>query len=143
MRVQLFGTCMVDTFFPETGTAVLKLLRHFGVEVAYPNGQTCCGKPPDSGGYARESRKAAEHFISVFGGGSDPIVVPSGSCASMVKNHYPQLFEDNPAMSEKAHAIAGRTYGGTVPRSSPTIRARCRHDSRHATAYISSAGYRT
>jgi L-lactate dehydrogenase complex protein LldE len=110
MRVQLFGTCMIDTFFPETGTAVLKLLRHFGVEVVYPNGQTCCGKPPDSGGYARESRKAAEHFISVFGGGSDPIVVPSGSCASMVKNHYPELFEDNPAMSERSRAIAGRTY---------------------------------
>lgn len=110
MRVQLFGTCMIDTFFPETGTAVLKLLRHFGVEVAYPNGQTCCGKPPDSGGYAHESKKAAEHFISVFSGGSDPIVVPSGSCASMVKNHYPALFRDNVGMREKALAIAGRVY---------------------------------
>ncbi|MDH7499707.1 MAG: (Fe-S)-binding protein, partial [candidate division NC10 bacterium] len=45
MRVQLFSTCLVDTFFPETGEATLRLLRHFGVEVAYPRGQTCCGKP--------------------------------------------------------------------------------------------------
>jgi L-lactate dehydrogenase complex protein LldE len=110
MRVHLFGTCMIDTFFPETGMAVLKLLRNFGVDVSYPKGQTCCGKPPNSGGYARESRKAAEQFISVFEGSSDPIVIPSGSCASMVKNHYPVLFKDDAPMLEKARAIADRTY---------------------------------
>ena len=96
--------------FPETGEATIKLLRHFGVDIKYPKGQTCCGKPADSGGYTRESRKAAEHFISVFGGSADPIVIPSGSCASMVKNHYPELFNDNERMREKAEAISGRTY---------------------------------
>lgn len=110
MRVQLFGTCMIDTFFPETGMAVLKLLRHFGVEVGYPKGQTCCGKPPNSGGYQRESKKAAEQFIKVFHNGTDPIVMASGSCASMVKNHYPHLFKHNAPMLEKALAIAHRTY---------------------------------
>ena len=109
MRIQLFGTCLIDTFFPETGEATLKLLRHFGVEVTYPPGQTCCGKPSDSGGYTKETRKAAEHFISVFGG-NDPILIPSGSCASMVKNHYPKLFKDDDRMREKAEAVAARTY---------------------------------
>ena len=109
MRVQLFGTCLVDTFYPETGEAVVRLLRHFGVEVIFPKDQTCCGKPADSAGYVREARKAAEHFISVFDG-SDPIVIPSGSCASMVKNHYPALFRENDRMRQKAEETAARTY---------------------------------
>jgi L-lactate dehydrogenase complex protein LldE len=109
MRAQLFGTCLIDTFFPETGEATVRLLRHFGVEVAYPRGQTCCGKPADSGGYAAASRKAAEHFISVYEG-NDPIVIPSGSCASMVKNHYPDLFKDDPHMRQKAEAVGARTF---------------------------------
>jgi L-lactate dehydrogenase complex protein LldE len=110
MRVQLFGTCLVDTMFPETGEATLKLLRHFGVDIKYPKGQTCCGKPADSGGYRREARKAAEHFIGVFEGNEDPIVIPSGSCASMVKIHYPELFKDNERMRQKAEAIASRVH---------------------------------
>jgi len=96
--------------FPETGEATIRLLRHFGVEIGYPAGQTCCGKPAESGGYTRESRKAAEHFISVFEGTDGPIVIPSGSCASMVKNHYPELFKDDPLMRQKAEIIASRTY---------------------------------
>lgn len=109
MQVQVFGTCLVDTFFPETGEATIRLLRHFGVDVWYPRGQTCCGKPPDSAGYKREVVKAAEHFLSIFDGG-DPIVIPSGSCASMVKNHYPDLFNGNDRMRRKAEEAAGRTY---------------------------------
>jgi L-lactate dehydrogenase complex protein LldE len=96
--------------FPETGEATLRLLRHFGVDVRYPAGQTCCGKPADSGGYSNMSRKAAEHFISVFEGSTDPIVIPSGSCASMVKNHYPKLFNGNARLRLVAEEIAGRTY---------------------------------
>jgi len=110
VRIQLFATCLVDTMFPETGEATIKLLRHFGIEVRYPSGQTCCGKPADSGGYAAASRRAAKHFISVYEGTDDPIVIPSGSCASMVKNHYLELFKDDGRMREKAEAIAGRTY---------------------------------
>lgn len=110
MHVNLYATCLIDTLYPETGEAVVRLLRHFGVQVGYPEGQTCCGKPADSGGYTRASRKAAEHFISVFEKTDDPIVIPSGSCASMVKNHYPELFKDNVRMRKKAEAIAGRTY---------------------------------
>lgn len=109
MRVQLFATCLVDAFYPETGEATVKLLRHFGADVVYNRQQTCCGKPPDSAGYSVEARKAAEHFLRVFDG-DDPIVIPSGSCASMVKNHYPALFKDDPRMLPRAEAIAARTY---------------------------------
>jgi L-lactate dehydrogenase complex protein LldE len=96
--------------FPETGEAVYKLLKHFGVDVGYPQGQTCCGKPADSGGYSHAARQAAEHFIAVFERTDGPIIIPSGSCASMVKNHYPELFKDNPSMRRRAEAIADRTF---------------------------------
>ncbi len=110
MRVQLFPTCLVDTFFPDTGEATVRLLRHFGVEVAYPPGQTCCGKPADSGGYTRETREAAKHVISVFMRTDGPIVIPSGSCASMVKNHYPELLKDDDRLREQSLSIAARVY---------------------------------
>ncbi len=109
MHVQLFGTCLVDTFFPETGEATIRLLRHFGVTVDYPRDQTCCGKPADSGGYTREARRAARHFLSVFEG-VEPIVVPSGSCASMIKNHYPRLFQDDPPTLKRVRHTAQRVY---------------------------------
>lgn len=109
MRVQLFATCMVNTFFPGTGESVKKLLEYFGVEVVYPSGQTCCGKPPDSAGYTKEVRAAARHFLSVFKG-TEPIVIPSGSCASMVKNHYPHLFEPHDPMRGLAEQTASRTF---------------------------------
>ncbi len=99
----------MDTFFPETGEAAVKLLQHFGCEVVYPVGQTCCGKPADSGGYSRAARRAAKHFLSVFDG-EEPLVIPSGSCASMIKNHYPELFNDDHKLLEKSQALAGRTF---------------------------------
>lgn len=109
MRVQLFGTCLVDVFFPEVGEAVVRLLRHFGVEVAYPKGQTCCGQPAFNAGYMKEAKGAAEHFLSVFEG-SNPIATPSGSCAAMVRHHYPELLRDDPVLAEKAQGTAERVY---------------------------------
>ncbi len=109
MRVLLFATCLVDTFYPDTGEATVRLLRHFGVETAFPKRQTCCGKPADSAGYPEQVKKAARHFLSTFEG-TDPIVIPSGSCASMVKNHYPELFKDDPDMIRKAQGVADRTF---------------------------------
>ena len=109
MRVQLFGTCMVDSFFPEVGDAARRLLEHCGVEVAYPRGQTCCGQPAFNAGYRAEARGAAEHFLATFTG-SDPIVTPSGSCAAMVKHHYPELFRDDPQLRELAESVAARVF---------------------------------
>ncbi len=109
MRVQFFSTCLVDTFYPETAEAAVKLLRHFGCEVVYPRGQTCCGKPADSGGYEKEAMVAARHFIKVFSG-NDPIVVPSGSCASMIKHHYPVLFKNDTSLVRQAGELAQRVH---------------------------------
>jgi len=110
MRVQLFGTCLVDAFFPEVGEATVELLRHFGVEVAYPPGQTCCGQPAFNAGYQDEAASAAKHFLKLFSSSSDPIVTPSGSCAAMVKHHYPELLRNDPQLSRQVEAVAGRVY---------------------------------
>jgi L-lactate dehydrogenase complex protein LldE len=110
MRVQLFGTCLVDAFFPEVGEATVKLLRHFGVAVDYPPGQTCCGQPAYNAGYRAEAEAAARHFLSIYAGGNEPIVTPSGSCAAMVKHHYPELLRDDPQLSRQVTAVASRVY---------------------------------
>jgi len=109
MRVLLFGTCLVDTFFPEVGEATVRLLRRFGVDPVFPKGQTCCGQPAFNAGYDADARSVARHFLSVFDG-ADPIVTPSGSCAAMVKHHYPELFRDDPRMLEKARRAGERMY---------------------------------
>ena len=109
MHVQLFGTCLVDTFFPEVGEAVVRIFDRFGVGFTFPKGQTCCGQPAYNAGYLPEAKSAAEHFLSVFSG-SDPIVTPSGSCATMVKHHYPELFRDDPEMLRAAEQVAGRVH---------------------------------
>jgi L-lactate dehydrogenase complex protein LldE len=109
MRVLLFGTCLVDTFFPEAGEATVRLLRRFGATPVFPKGQTCCGQPAFNAGYESESRAAAAHFLSVFDG-DDPIVTPSGSCAAMVKHHYPDLFRDDPGMLRKARRAGERIH---------------------------------
>jgi len=109
MRVKLFGTCLVDSFFPEVGESVLRLFRRFGVTAVFPRKQTCCGQPAFNAGYADDARAVASHFLSVFDG-DDPIVTPSGSCAAMVKHRYPHLFRTDPDMQAKAERAAGRVY---------------------------------
>lgn len=109
MRVLLFGTCLVDTFFPGVGEATVRLLRRFGATPVFPKGQTCCGQPAFNAGYEEEARTAAAHFLSVFDG-DEPIVTPSGSCAAMVRHHYPGLFRDDPRMLAKAERAGARMY---------------------------------
>ena len=109
MRVQLFGTCLVDSFFPEVGEATVRIFNKFGVDFTFPKAQTCCGQPAFNAGYLIESRDAAEHFINTFSG-ADMIVTPSGSCAAMVRHHYPELFQDDPLMLEAARKVGERVY---------------------------------
>ena len=108
-RVALFVTCLVDLFFPRAGVAAVKVLRRLGVEPEFPEAQTCCGQPAFNSGYRREARALAEHFLDVFEP-FDALVAPSGSCASMVHEHYPALFAGEPALAERFRALAGRTY---------------------------------
>ncbi len=109
MNVALMITCLGDTFFPDVGVATVRLLRRLGVGVEFPQAQTCCGQPHFNSGYHREARDLARHLIAAFDVGL-PVVVPSGSCAAMVKLEYPVLFHDDPQWGPRAKELAQRTY---------------------------------
>ena len=108
--VQLFVTCLVDTFYPQTGEAIVDILRRLGVSVDFPADQTCCGQPAFNAGLRAEARPLAEQTIRVFEHTDGEIVIPSGSCAHMLKHGYPELFADDPAWLARAQAIAARTF---------------------------------
>jgi len=118
-RVHLFITCLVDSFFPEVGVAMVEVLQRAGVTVDFPRDQTCCGQPPFNAGLRSEARRIAEHAIRVFeksveslttDGMPPDVVMPSGSCAHMIRHNYTELFEDDPAWLPRARALAARTY---------------------------------
>jgi len=109
-KVQLFITCLVDTFFPEIGEAMVDLFRRTGVAVDFPRDQTCCGQPTFNAGLRAEARQIAEHTIRVFESAPGDVVMPSGSCAHMIRKNYPELFEDDPQWQLRANALAARTY---------------------------------
>lgn len=107
--VSLFIQCLIDTMFPQVGEAMVTIFDRLGIPLAYPAGQTCCGQPAFNSGYRREAAAAARHFIEIFED-AETVVCPSGSCVHMVRHHYPELFPDDPAMVERARAVAAKTY---------------------------------
>ena len=109
MKVSLFVTCLVDQFFPEVGMSVVSILRKLGVEVDFPAEQTCCGQPAFNSGFSVEARELAKRFIEIFEK-SEYIVAPSGSCSSMVRVFYPELFANEPDWHKRAESLASRTY---------------------------------
>ena len=94
MRVALFVPCYIDQLYPRVAMATLDLLEQLGVEVEFPAAQTCCGQPMLNSGCDTDALPLAERFVEIFSG-YDAIVCPSGSCVSMVKNHYGHLLHDN------------------------------------------------
>lgn len=91
MKVSVFIPCMADQFRPETAQNLYKVLRHLGVEMHYPEQQTCCGLAAYNAGHWDEARLTGEKFINEFG--SDRyIVMPSAACANMVRNNYNRFF---------------------------------------------------
>lgn len=106
MKVALFIPCYVDQFYPQVGMATVRLLEHFGVEHCFPAGQTCCGQPMANSGCIPEAKPLAEKFVKEFDG-FDYIVAPSGSCVSMVRNHYSEFFSDDDSPSA---TVRGNTY---------------------------------
>jgi L-lactate dehydrogenase complex protein LldE len=110
MRVQLMITCLIDSFFPEVGEAVVEVLTQAGATISFPERQTCCGQPAFNTGHAQQARQLAARTLEVFGGQADPVVVPSGSCAAMLRHGYEELFADEPAWLRRARDLAGRTY---------------------------------
>jgi L-lactate dehydrogenase complex protein LldE len=109
IRVGLFVTCLVDLFRPTVGFATVKLLEGAGCIVTVPELQTCCGQPAYNSGDRRDAKAIARQVIGAFSG-FDYVIVPSGSCAGMIKIHYPALLADEPALAEKAKALAARTF---------------------------------
>jgi len=108
-RVGLFVTCLVDLMRPSVGFAAVKLLEEAGCTVEVPQAQTCCGQPAYNSGDRADARALAEQTIKAFKG-FDYVVAPSGSCAAMLREHYPTLFDKDAAMKAEAEDLAGRTY---------------------------------
>jgi L-lactate dehydrogenase complex protein LldE len=108
-RVGLFVTCLVDLFRPAVGFAAVKLLEDAGCTVEVPRAQTCCGQPAYNSGDRADAVAIAARTIEAFEG-YDYVVAPSGSCAAMLREHYPALFTDDPGMAAKAQGLAGRTH---------------------------------
>jgi L-lactate dehydrogenase complex protein LldE len=107
-RVGLFVTCLVDLMRPSVGFAAAKLLEDAGCTVEVPV-QTCCGQPAYNSGDRGTARDLAERMIDAFRG-YDYVVAPSGSCAGMLRAHFPELFADDPNWLPKADALARRTW---------------------------------
>lgn len=108
--VQLFVTCLVDTFYPQVGEALVKVLNRLGVEVDFPHQQTCCGQPNFNAGLRAEARTLAMHTIRAFEAAPGDVVIPSGSCTHMIRHNYRELFADDPVWLARAESLAARTF---------------------------------
>lgn len=109
MIATLMITCLADLFYPEVGESVVKVLNRLGVRVRFPSEQTCCGQPAFNDGFWEEARSLARRTLDLFGD-AEAVVVPSGSCAAMLKVHYLTLFENDPLMFSRAASLAERTW---------------------------------
>ena len=108
MKVGLFVTCLVDLMRPSIGFAALKLLESARCEVVVPDQQTCCGQPGYNSGDRASALALARKVLAEFGD-CDYVVAPSGSCAGMIRTHYPDLFRDQPEL-KRVNALCAVTY---------------------------------
>ncbi|HME91946.1 MAG TPA: (Fe-S)-binding protein [Myxococcaceae bacterium] len=105
MEVALFIPCYVDQFYPNVGLATVDLLERYGAKVEFPEEQTCCGQPMANSGCFSDAAPLAKKFLAVFSR-YQYIVCPSGSCTSMVRNHYATLLPDEPELA----TMRGKVY---------------------------------
>ena len=110
MRIQLFITCMIDSLFPQIGEAVFDVLSLAGAEIHFPADQTCCGQPTYNAGYHEHTERLARRTIETLTRSDDPVVIPSGSCAAMIRKEFVELFREDPPWHQRAQALAARTY---------------------------------
>ena len=108
-RVALFVTCLVDFLRPSVGFAAAKLIEDAGLTVEVPLKQTCCGQPAYNAGDRKNAEALARQTIALFEG-YDYVVAPSGSCAGMLREHYPRLLSGDPDWSGRARAFAARCH---------------------------------
>ena len=109
MRVGFFVTCLVDTMRPRIGFSAIKLLEAAGYEVIVPAQQTCCGQPGYNSGDRESAEAMARKLLAEFEA-FDYVVLPSGSCAGMIRVHYPDLFKDDSALLARFTTLGQRTY---------------------------------
>jgi L-lactate dehydrogenase complex protein LldE len=109
VRVALFVTCLVDLFRPSVGFAAVKLLEDAGCIVDVPPTQTCCGQPAYNSGDREDAKAIALQVFDAFAG-YDYVVAPSGSCAGMIRQHYPELFADDAVNLPRAQELAKRSW---------------------------------
>ncbi len=107
-KIYFFGTCLVDLLYPEAGLAGMQLIKREGIEVIFPQDQTCCGQPAWNSGYREQTPAVALNQMRCFPK-DYPVVVPSGSCAGMMRFHYPDVFK-NTADHEPALAFSNRVF---------------------------------
>ena len=107
--IQLFVTCLIDALYPEVGESVVRILQRCGTLVEFPQGQTCCGQPAFNAGMRTQARQIAEHTIRVFEPTQGLVVVPSGSCAAMIRHSYLELFAGDVKWLPRATRLAERT----------------------------------
>jgi len=108
-KVSLFITCLGDQFFPQMGECVVRVLRRAGARVTFNPAQTCCGQPAFNTGFREEAREVAAHMLDLFDD-ADYVVAPSGSCSTMVRVFYPELFADEPELLRKVEKLRERFY---------------------------------
>jgi len=105
--VYFYSTCVVDLMAPQAGVDAIRLLQEAGIEVVFPQAQSCCGQPAYSSGYFDEARGVAQAQLAIFPE-RWPIVVPSGSCAGMIRHHWPKLFSGDAVLQAQAEDVAAR-----------------------------------
>jgi len=110
IKAQLFITCLAEQFFPDVLKRMIGLLERLGVQVEFPEEQTCCGQPFFNSGYRSQARDLAVKWLKVFGRTDGFIVSPSGSCVDTVRHHFPELFPPGSAEHRQAEEAAARTF---------------------------------
>jgi L-lactate dehydrogenase complex protein LldE len=106
-QVYFFATCVIDLFEPRAGLDAITLLERAGIEVNFPERQSCCGQAAYTSGFRAEARRVAAAQLGLFPE-PWPIVVPSGSCAGMMRDHWPGLFADDPRLQARAIEVGSR-----------------------------------
>ncbi|MCP4357788.1 MAG: (Fe-S)-binding protein [Chloroflexi bacterium] len=108
-KIALCVTCVVDQALPEIGIATVKLLRRAGYKVDFPQAQTCCGQPFFNSGFFQQAADLAQRTIDIFEP-YEAIILPSGSCTTMIRVEYPHLFEGDKVWYSRAQSLASKTY---------------------------------
>jgi len=108
-RVTLFPTCLVDIFFPSVAVATVRILEKLGIEVRFKKKAICCGQPAYNMGFFKEAKEVAINFINSINS-REMVVSPSGSCVSMLKHNYPELFRDDIGYRKKVEELGDKIH---------------------------------